>query len=120
MQSLCRRDADIHARDGRAPRPYDSFTAGFARARENITQNSTAMNAPIQSSITSCTDAVHDGTNDWWNSSDAANAAATTKALSAKIVLLAVLNVPLKPRHKSAAKTAYFVKCPIFGSAARF
>ncbi len=53
---------------------------------------------------------------DWWNSSDAANAAATTKALSAKIVLLAVLNVPRKPRHKSAAKTTYSVKCPSFRS----
>jgi hypothetical protein len=60
----------------------------------NVQQNSTATNAPIQSSITSCNDAVRDGTNDWWNSSDAANAAATTKALSAKIVLPAVLNVP--------------------------
>jgi len=30
-----------------------------------------------------------------------------------------VLNVPRKPRHKSAAKTAYSVKCPIFRAAAR-
>jgi hypothetical protein len=58
MQSSCRRDADIHARDGRAPQPYDSFTAGFARARENITQSNTATNAPMQSIITSCSDAV--------------------------------------------------------------
>jgi hypothetical protein len=88
---------------------------------DSITQQiASPMIAPIQSSITSCADAVRDGTNVWWNSSDAANAAATTKALSAKIVLPAVLNVPRKPRHKSAAKTVYSVKCPIFRSAARF
>ena len=72
--------------------PYNSSAAWRDLARANMTQNSTATTAPIQSSITSCNDVVRDGTNDWWNSSDAANAAATTKALSAKIVLPAVLN----------------------------
>jgi hypothetical protein len=79
---------------GVLPRPYDSFTAGFARARENITQSNTVTNAPQQSIITSTIDAVRDATNDWWNSSDAANAAATTKALSAKIVFARRVKCP--------------------------
>jgi hypothetical protein len=60
--------------------------------------------------ITSFTEAVRTGTNDWCNSSDAAKTADAQKTSPVIAIDLIHINVLRKAHHKSAARIAYSMR----------